>query len=286
MGRHALRWSLIVAAIAALAACAGLSNPAPEWPIGLHPPREIRLGLAETAIVRVEPEVSREEVMAAVGDMVAAESLCMGWPTLWLEGGDRRTTFTVRFDLMARDWGEDIAADSERRMQEFVEFGYLIKRERRDLGARAVTFTLTGVGYAALRGSPYASQRPEFCGAVGRRLVEITAMQWGEFDCGSLRVDFTHVSDDWPAWARTERVRARIASTWAPLGQTMSGSVTLGRQWFRADQPGSGRNGALRSLCYDTAQARVIGGDLNLNARAPTEDAEDSPDLSPYPSGS
>lgn len=275
MGKHALLWSLTLAALSVVVACSGLST---TRQVGPPPPRDIRLGLAQMAIVRVEADISRDEVTEAVSGLVAGATICMGWPTLWLEGDGRRTAFNVRFDLMARDWGEDIAADSERRMQEFVDVGYLIKRERSDLGQRAVTFVLTSEGYAALRGSPYAAQRPTFCGASGRRLVDITAMQWGEFDCGSLRVEFTHVADSWPAWARTEGARARIASTWAPIGETMPGSVTLSRQWLRADVPGRNRNGELRSLCYDSAHERIVGDDLNLNARMPADPGADELD--------
>ena len=155
-------------------------------------------------------------------------------------------------------------------MQEFVDLGFLTRRERPDLGPGAVEFALTREGTAYLRGSPYGGQRPSFCAPAGRRLVEISSMEWGEFACGSLRVRFTHVANEWPAWARTESARARMAETWAPLGTGVAGTVSLGRQWFRPTEVPSGmsRNGGLRSLCYDAARERITGDDLDLSAPA------------------
>ncbi len=259
----------VVVAVLGLAAagCASMLSP----PEANRPPFAIRTGIAEMVIDRVEPGVSREEVAAAVQAMVGAAPVCFPWPTLWLEGDDRRNIFRVRFDLMTRDWGADVAQASALRMQEFVDLGFLTRRERPDLGAGAVEFALTREGTTYLRGSPYGGQRPSFCAPAGRRVLEISNMEWGEFACGSLRVGFTHVADEWPAWARTETSRARMVATWAPLGAPVAGTVSLGRQWFRpTDVPASmSRNGGLRSLCYDAARERITGDDLDLNA--PTE---------------
>ncbi len=258
--------ALGLAALGAMAACGGLAlePPAP----GAGPPREIRLGQAEMATQGVEPGVSPSEIASVVGAMVADARVCMPWPALWLDQEQRRSVFHVRFDLMARDWGADVAAASETRMREFVESGFLTRRERPDLGVGAATYTLTPEGAGALRGSPYGGARPQFCGASGRRLAEITALEWGEFACGNLRVGFTHVADDWPAWARTEAARARVLQTWGPIGSVAPGSVTLSRQWFRRAALPRGRgNGELRSVCYGAREGRVLGDDLDLNAR-------------------
>ena len=246
------------------AGCASLLPP----PGAIRPPFAIRAGIAEMVIERVELGVSREEVAAAAQAVIGAASACFPWPTLWIEGDDRRNIFRVRFDLMTRDWGAEVAQASALRMQDFVDLGFLTRRERPDLGAGAVEFALTREGTAYLRGSPYGGQRPSFCAPAGRRLVEISSMEWGEFACGSLRVRFTHVGEEWPAWARTERARARMVETWAPLGAPIAGTVSLGRQWFRPNEVPAemSRNGGLRSLCYDAARGRITGDDLELNA--------------------
>ena len=246
------------------AGCASLLPP----PEAIRPPLAIRAGIADMVIDRVEPDVSREEVAAAVQLLIGAAPACFPWPTLWLEGDDRRNIFRVRFDLMTRDWGTEVAQASALRMQDFVDLGFLTRRDRPDLGAGAVEFALTREGTAHLRGSPYGGQRPSFCAPAGRRLLEISGVEWGEFACGSLRVRFTHVADEWPNWARTDAARARMAETWAPLGSPVAGTVSLGRQWFRSSQvPASmSRNGGLRSLCYDPSRERIIGDDLDLDA--------------------
>jgi hypothetical protein len=232
-------------------------------------PREVRLGAADMAISRVGEDVSREEVSAAVQAMVAQEAMCFPWPGLWLDASDRRNFYFARYDLMARDWGSTVAANSRQRMQEFVDLGFLTARERPDLGAGVVEYSLTEDGARYLRGSPYGGERPSFCAPSERRMIEITNMEWGQYDCGSLHVRFTHVADNWPAWARSEAARERVAATWGPVGVASEGTVTLGRQWFRRDQlPSDRSNGELRSVCYDDSRQRVVGDDLELTPAA------------------
>lgn len=229
-------------------------------------PREIRIGAADMVIEAVGEDVSRDEVLAAVQALVESEPLCFPWPGLWLAESDRRNYYYARYGLMARDWGVEVAISSRGRMQEFVDLGFLTARERPDMGDDVVEYMLTPTGEAYLRGSPYGGQRPSFCAPSQRRVVEITSLEWGRYDCGTLRAGFTHVADDWPDWARTESVRQRVAETWAPPGVELPGSVSLSRQWFRLNRVPSGRrNGELRSLCYDTARGEVTGDDLELS---------------------
>lgn len=259
-----------LAGAAFLHSCAGLiPPPPPERSSTAIPPRDIRTGAAEMVIQNVEREVSREEVAVALQRLLREARTCVPWPSLWIEGEERRTVYLVRFDLMARDWGEDVAAESRTRMQEFVDMGLLSRRERPDIGPDAVAFSLTREGSQAISGS--LRSRPAFCLPSERQLVEITNLEWGEFNCGSLRVSFTHVAQAWPSWARTEASQRRVAQTWAAAGQPMPGSVTLSRQWYqRSRLPGEmEQNGELRSLCYDQESRRIIGNDLNLNATPP-----------------
>lgn len=253
----------------ALAGCALADVPTVEEFQRL--PREIRTGAADMIIEPVEETVSREEVMAAVQALTQRESLCFSWPGLWLDSSNRRNFYFARYDLMARDWGQDVADTSRARMQEFVDLGFLIARERPDIAPGVVEYTLTVDGVAYLRGSPYGGERPAFCAPSQRRVVEVTSMEWGQFPCGSLRVRFNHIADDWPAWARTANARTRVATAWAPVGVESIGSVTLSRQWFRQDaMPESAeRNGELRSVCYDASRQRVIGEDLELGPVQP-----------------
>lgn len=234
-------------------------------------PREIRIGAADMAIARVEQDVSRAEVAEAVQRLVSNAPMCLPWPGIWLDAIDnRRNVYFARYDLMARDWGEDVADASRARMQEFVELGFLLARQRPDLGADVVEYTLTVDGDAYLRGSPYGGERPSFCAPSERRLVDIIDMQWGDYACGSLHVRFTHVADQWPSWARSEGARTRIASTWASPGEIAEGSVTLARQWFRRSQTPAGvRNGALNSVCFDASRQQVAGDDVQLNQPRP-----------------
>jgi hypothetical protein len=245
------------------------------------------MGYAEMATQGVEPGVPPSEIASAIGALIAQARVCLPWPALWLDAEQRRSVFHARFDLMRRDWGADVAAASEARMGEFVEGGFLTRRERPDLGEGAATYTLTPEGAEALRGSPYGGGRPQFCGVSGRRLGEITALEWGEFACGNLRVGFTHVADDWPAWARSEGTRARVAQAWGPIGTAAPGSVTLSRQWFRrAALPRGRQNGELRSVCYSAQGDRALGDDLNLNAHEVGAEGSDEPAPAPTPVGS
>lgn len=253
----------LLAAFAALVSACGT----PSGPVA---PREIRAGVAATAAQYVESSVSREEVAAALQTMIDAERICTNWPTLWLQDGGRRTLFIARYDLMTRDWGAEIAQSSQERMEEFVASGFLTKRARDDLGPGVVEYVLTPAGDAAMSGSPYSGERPTFCAPVERRLVDIAAMEWGDFPCGNLRVRFAHVGDDWPSWARSDATRARLAQTWPALGQPAEGQVTLSRRWYspRDRAPGVG-HGELASVCYDANRNRIIGDDLELLSPAP-----------------
>ena len=224
-------------------------------------PREIRAGLADMVVQAVEAEPPEAEVAEAVAALVRAAPACAPWPALWIEGGERRSYFLVRYDLMTRDWGEEVAAEARARMEEFVAMGALTSRARPEIGADVVEYVLTEYGREMLHGSPYTSQRPAFCGPSERRLVEITRMERGRFPCGSLRVHFRHVADVWPSWAQGEHPRTPLA--WPPLGMDSEGLVTLSRQWFAARAlPPRASNGALRSVCFE--DGRVIGGDLQL----------------------
>lgn len=251
-----------------LSACAVAAIPADSDYTRM--PRDVRTGVAEMAIERVEQGVSRDEVLAAVQTITERASICLPWPGVWLDASNRRNFYFVRYDLMSRDWGELVAAASRARMQDFVDLGFLVARERPDMGPGVVEYTLTTDGVAYLRGSPYGGDRPSFCAPSQRRVVEITRMEWGQYPCGSLRVGFTHSSDDWPTWARTDGMRTRVAAVWGAPGAVGDGEVSLSRQWFR---PGlmpadMNANGELRSLCYDTARQEVTGDDLNLSAAA------------------
>jgi hypothetical protein len=233
-------------------------------------PREVRTGAADMVIVRVEPTVERAEVAAAVQRLVHDAPLCFPWPGLWLDASDRRHVYYARYDLMSRDWGGEVAEASSQRMQEFVDMGFLTARPRPDRGEGVVEYMLTDSGDAYLRGSPYGGARPQFCPNAERRLVDITNMQFGQFECGSLQVRFTHTGDNWPTWARTAAARERVAATWAPVGETSEGAVTLGRQWFRLNALPSGeQNGALKSVCYDASRQSVTGGDLSFSPPPP-----------------
>lgn len=230
-------------------------------------PRQVRTGASESAIERVETNVSREEVFASVQAQLARETMCFPWPGVWLDESPMRNVYYVRYDLMARDWGGEVVAASSARMREFVELGFLTSRERPDIGPGVVEYTLTQQGGAYLQGSPYGGVRPSFCGPAERQVVEITDMQFGQFECGSLQVRFTHVADAWPSWARTENARARIAQNWAPLGQTGEGAVSMSRRWYRPNQTPTGEiNGQMRSLCYDDDNGEVRGEDMELSA--------------------
>lgn len=250
----------------ALGACVGVGD-VPTRDEFMRTPAAIRTGAAESVIERVESTVDRAEVLGAVQSIVTAAPLCYPWPGLWLDASDRRNVYFARYDLMSRDWGNEVTSASQQRMREFVDLGFLTARERPDVGPGVVEYNLTAEGVAFLRGSPYGGARPQFCPNAQRRVVDLTNLEFGQFDCGSVRVTFTHVADAWPTWARTEAARQRVDATWAPAGVPLTGQVTLGRQWFRqgAAPPGV-ESGGLRSLCLDSAR-NVIGDDLNLNAQ-------------------
>ena len=263
---NAVRGFVLATCAFMLCACSGFGD-VPSRDEFMRTPREIRTGGADSVIERVESTVDRAEVLAAVQAIVTDAPLCYPWPGLWLDASDRRNAYYARYDLMTRDWGEETTSASRVRMREFVDLGFLIARERPDIGPGVVQYELTAEGDAFLRGSPYGGARPQFCPNAQRRVVEVTNMEFGQFPCGSLRVSFTHVADVWPNWARTEAARQRVDATWAPAGVPIAGQVTLGRQWFRqgAAPPGV-QNGGLRSLCLDGSH-NVVGDDLNLNAQ-------------------
>ncbi len=249
-----------------LASCNGFGD-VPSRDEFMRIPTAIRTGAADSVIESVDSTVDRAEVLAAVQTIVSAAPICYPWPGLWLDAARARNVYLARYDLMTRDWGAEVTSASEQRMREFVDLGFLLARDRPEIGPGAVEYTLTSDGVAFLRGSPYGGARPQFCPNAQRRVVEITNMEFGQFPCGSVNVQFTHVADTWPIWARTDAARERVDSTWAPPGIPMPGQVTLGRQWFRQGvAPPGVENGGLRSLCLDAARS-VVGDDLSLNAQ-------------------
>jgi hypothetical protein len=228
-------------------------------------PRELFGTFAEMVIQRVEPEVSREEIYQAVQSLVAESTACLPVPSVWLSAPPRAGAFVVRYDLMERDWGEDVARNARGRMDELVASGFLTQEDRPEIGAGAVRYDTTREGRDYMRGTIDSGQRPAFCAPAGRRLVEITSLEWGQYPCGTLRVRFTHVADDWPVWARHEATRARLAQSWPAHGEPGLGEVSLSRQWFAAGRlPRGVTNGALISACMDDQRQRVVGDDLTL----------------------
>jgi hypothetical protein len=248
----------------ALAGCGVIELPSRDELLRM--PLAVRSGAADTVIERVENDVDRAEVMAAVQRLATDAPLCFAWPGLWLDASTRRNVYYARYDLMERDWGGEVSARSRARMAEFVDMGLLLAVDRPDMGPGVVEYTLTAEGARALRGSPYGGVRPQFCLGAQRRVVEILDMQWGQFACGSLRVRFSHVADDYPSWARAASIRERVDATWAPIGIVAEGEVSLSRYWYRTNLLPSGEtNGALRSVCLDADQ-NLTGDDLNLSA--------------------
>ncbi|MEZ5996187.1 MAG: hypothetical protein R3C25_10580 [Hyphomonadaceae bacterium] len=264
---RAISWIAAGVLAVVLGGCAGAARSIEE---AGRMPREIRMREADMLIERVGADVDRAEVLATVQSLVAGAPLCQSWPGLWYDGEDRRGLFVVRYDLMSRDWGFDVSRDSQQRMNDFVEMGFLTARSRSDLGEGAVEYTVTPQGAAALQGSPYGGAPPAFCAGSQRRVIELTDMQWGDFPCGSLHVRFTHVADTWPNWARTQSAQERVLAAWGPIGAVADGEVTLGRQWFAPRRVPSGVvNGSLRSVCLDETRENVIGDDLALSPPAP-----------------
>jgi hypothetical protein len=250
---------------ASVTACASVIG-APTRDQFMRMPSEVRSGGAELVLAPVETGVSHDEVMAAVQRLVADAPACMSWPSLWLDASDRRNVYVARYDLMTRDWGSEVAAASIARMQEFVDLGFLTARPRPELGAGAVEYTLTESGDGVLRGSPYGGERPSFCGPLERRVVEISAMEFGRYPCGNLFVRFTHIADGWPSWAHTPAARARVEQSAAAIGVVAAGTVSLSRQWFRHSATPSGvTNGDLQSVCLND-RGQAGGDDLNLAA--------------------
>jgi hypothetical protein len=87
-------------------------------------------------------------------------------------------------------------------------------------------------------------------------------MEWGQFPCGNLKVRFSHVSDEWPCWARAQGTRDRLAQMWPALGERSEGSVTLSRFWYSARRTDGVGRGELTSVCYEGS--RIVGDDLEL----------------------
>ncbi len=259
---------LICAALLALtvAACASALTASPDDAASsstARMPREIVLGAVDMAIQRVEPDVSREEVAATIGPMIANAPVCMRWPALWIENV-RRNSFVVRYDLMTRDWGQSAADAARGRMDEFVEMGFLQQESGAD--PQVAVYVLTALGESSLSGIVEPGRRPRFCAPAERRLVAITAMEWGEYPCGTLRVRFTHDGEAWPSWLRSEAARVRLAQSWPAEAAVAEGSVSLSRQWFRRrDLPPGAQNGGLRSACFDARRQEIVGDDLDLS---------------------
>ncbi len=261
----------VVTALLALAVASCTATPLPALeaasaqdrsPAGL--PQEIRFGSADMVIQAVDASVAREEVASAVQTLIANAPVCTRWPAIWMEQTSRRGLI-VRYDLMARDWGEDAVATAQARMDEFVELGFLIAQPAGDTGI--VEYRLTEAGERYLDGIIEPGRRPRFCAPAERTLVEITGMEWGRFPCGTLQVQFTHVANEWPSWARAEATRARLAQNWPAPGVSGQGAVSLSRVWYsRRQLPDGVSNGGLTSACYDASRQQIVGDDLTLNA--------------------
>jgi hypothetical protein len=255
-----------VRAIAYFAVCAmavGVSaceiTNAPTREEFLRIPNEIRTGATDTVVAPVERDVSRDEIDRAVRTMLSDSPICLAWPSLWLNEGASRADYVVRSDLMARDWGENVAGEGE-------------QRERPEIATRVHQYSLTPAGRGYLRGSPYGGDRPSFCAPSQRQLIEITNIEFGQYPCGTLRVSFTYTAQSWPSWASSDAARTRVAADLGAIGAVEHGVVTLGRQWFSQTALPEGRsNGSLQSVCYDAQYQRVTGSDLNLHAQASSQ---------------
>jgi hypothetical protein len=226
-------------------------------------PREIRFGAVDMVVQRVEPGVSQSEIFEAVQAQLDRETMCFPWPSVWLDPVERRRVFIVRFDLMERDWGAEVATRTRARINEFVEMGVLVAREQSDIGPGVTEYRLTRLGDERLVGSP-SSGRMSFCMPSGRRVVEVLETQFGDYPCGTLQVRFRHVADAWPSWARTQTIQTRINDTWGTIGSPGEGAVSMSRQWFSDDPPDGRENGQLRSVCFDPDARAVRGEDMEL----------------------
>lgn len=233
-------------------------------------PREISSGAREMVVQRVEREVSEAEIFAAVQAQLDRETMCLPWPSVWLDPTERRRIFVVRFDLMERDWGADVAERSRARLAEFVEMGVLTAQELSNVGPGVVEYRLTRMGDEHLVGSP-SSGRMSFCMPSERRVLEVTETQFGDYPCGTLHVRFRHIADAWPSWARSQSVQARVHDTWGLTGAPGEGAVSMSRQWFSRDPPDGRDNGQLRSVCFDPGARAVRGEDMELYLVTPAQ---------------
>jgi hypothetical protein len=254
-------------------ACADENSSAPATvPAGqIDPalmPSAIRTGRADLATQPVETSVSANEVLAAVQRIVGAAPICMSWPSLWVDDMGSRQIIRVRFDLMRRDWGGDVADDAQQRMDAFVDMGFLAKRARDEVAPGVVDFTVTDLGHAYMRGtiSSDSGSAPKFCAPGERHVIAITQMEWGSFPCGHLKAHFSFDSPDHPSWATSASARARALEALGPSARGQ-GAVTLSREWYNEDQVPQGVvNGSLQSVCFDAQHARILGNDLMLAA--------------------
>lgn len=193
----------IFVGLAALMVFAGAAATAWSQSSTARAPREIRFGSVDMVVQRVEPEISQAEIFAAVQAQLDRETMCFAWPTIWLDPSERRRVFIVRYDLMQRDWGAEVAERTRARMQDFIDMGLLTQVHRPEIGTGVVAYHLTSLGYQNLRGS-LSSGRMSFCMPSERRVVEVLETQFGEYACGTAQVRFRHIADAWPSWARTQ----------------------------------------------------------------------------------
>jgi hypothetical protein len=255
------------------AACADQNSSSPATvPAGqIDPalmPAAIRSGRADQATQPVETSVSANEVLAAVQRILGAAPVCMSWPSLWVDDMGSRDAIRVRFDLMRRDWGGDVADDAKQDMDAFVDMGFLTKRARDDVAHGVIDFTLTDLGRGYMRGtiSSDSGSAPKFCAPGERHVVAITQMEWGSFPCGHLKAHFSFDSPDHTSWATSPGARAVVVEALGPSARGQ-GAVTLSREWYSEEQVPQGVvNGSLQSICFDTQHTRILGDDLTLTA--------------------
>jgi hypothetical protein len=260
------------------AACATV----PTLLTGPQMPPEIRQGRSAFVLQPVESDVTDGEIVATVSALIASAPICVRTPALWLEGPARLSAFTVRFDLMARDWGAEATDDARRRMNALVEMGLLSAAP----GDGPVIFAITPLGRSMMRGSFGAGRPPGFCGSSEQHLVRVVSTERGAFSCGSLRVHFVHSADQWPAWATSEAARRVVADAGLAPGQSGEGSVSLSRRWYAPETlPQNIPNGSLGSLCQ-MGRDRYRGDDFNLggsSTEAEPLDRPEAPAEGPHP---